>query len=79
MIEMTFQRLKDLRNDREETQEDIGKVLNLHREMYGRYERGENEIPVWAVIKLAAYYGVSTDYILGLTDDPGPYRCVRGK
>ena len=35
-----------------------------------RYESGEREIPVWAVIKLADYYRVSTDYLLGLTDDP---------
>jgi len=67
---MTFQRLQDLRNDKEKTQEDIGKVLNLHREVYGRYERGDVEVPVWVVLKLADHYGVSTDYILGRTDNP---------
>ena len=43
----------------------------MHPEVYRRYEKGIREIPVWAVIKLAELYGVTTDYILGLTDDPG--------
>lgn len=47
----------------------------MNRNVYWRYEKGLREIPVWAVIKLAEYYHVSTDYLLGLTDDPGP----RGK
>ena len=38
--------------------------------VYSRYERGERELPVWALIKLAQYYQTSTDYILGLTDNP---------
>jgi len=79
VIAVAFQRLRDLRDDKELNQEDIGKLLSLHREVYGRYERGDTEIPVWAVIKLAEYYGVSTDYILGLTDDPRPYKRIRKK
>lgn len=43
----------------------------MNREVYRRYEKGIREIPVWALIKLAGLYGVSTDYILGLTDEPG--------
>jgi len=65
---MFFQRLEDLRVDRDKTQQEIADVLSCHREVYGRYERGNVEIPAWAVIKLADYYGVSTDYILGRTD-----------
>lgn len=65
---MFFQRLEDLRIDADKTQEEIAEVLNCQREVYRRYEKGIYEIPVWAVIKLAAYYQVSTDYILGLTD-----------
>ena len=42
----------------------------MHAEVYRRYEVGLREIPVWALIKLAELYNVSTDYILGLTDDP---------
>ena len=45
--------------------------LNMNREVYRRYEKGIREIPEWALIKLAGLYGVSTDYILGLTDEPG--------
>ena len=66
---MFFQRLEDLRIDADKTQEEIAKVLNCQREVYRRYEKGIHEIPVWAVIKLAEYYQVSTDYILGLTDE----------
>lgn len=67
---MFFQRLEDLRVDHDKTQQEIGDVLHCHREVYRRYEKGEREIPVWALIKLADYYNVSTDYILGLTDHP---------
>ncbi len=67
-MHMYFQRLEDLRIDADKTQEEIAVVLNCQREVYRRYEKGIHEIPVWAVIKLAEYYQVSTDYILGLTD-----------
>ena len=67
---MYFQRLEDLRVDNDKTQIEIAEYLNLNRNVYWRYEKGEREIPVWAVIKLADYYRVSTDYLLGLTDDP---------
>lgn len=67
---MYFQRLEDLRVDNDKTQIEIAEYLNLNRNVYWRYEKDEREIPVWAVIKLADYYRVSTDYLLGLTDDP---------
>lgn len=65
---MLFQRLENLRVDAGLTQEDIGKILNCHREVYRRYEKGIHPIPVWALVKLANYYKTSTDYILELTD-----------
>ena len=68
---MFFQRLEDLRIDADKTQAEIAQVLNCNREVYRRYEKGINEIPVWAVIKLSQYYNKSVDYILGLSDDPG--------
>ena len=68
VMQMIFQSLEDLRIDADKTQEEIATVLNCQREVYRRYEKGIHEIPVWAVIKLAEYYQVSTDYILGLTD-----------
>lgn len=71
---MMFQRLEDLRIDADKTQQDIAEILNCKREVYRRYEKGIHEIPVWAVIQLANYYRTSTDYILGLTDNPAPYK-----
>ncbi len=67
---MYFKRLEDLRIDADKTQKEIAQILNCEREVYRRYEKGIYEIPVWALIKLSEFYGVSTDYILGLTDTP---------
>ena len=65
---MVFSRLENLRIDADKTQQEIADVLNCKREVYRRYEKGIYEIPVWALIRLAEYYQVSTDYILGLSD-----------
>ena len=70
---MFFQRLEDLRVDHDKSQIEIAAYLNMNRNVYWRYEKGVREIPVWAVIKLANYYHVSTDYLLGRTDRPEPY------
>ena len=69
---MHFQRLEDLRVDHDKTQIEIAAFLNMNRNVYWRYERGVREIPAWAILKLADYYKVSTDYLLGRTDDPTP-------
>lgn len=71
---MQFQRIEDLRIDRDKSQLEIAAYLNLNRNVYWRYEKGIREIPVWAVIKLAEFYGTSVDYILGLTDNPSKPR-----
>lgn len=68
VIRLHFKRLEDLRIDADKTQEEIAQLLNCKREVYRRYEKGIYEIPAWALIKLAQYYGTSTDYILGLSD-----------
>ena len=60
-----------MRIDHDKTQQEIADVLSCKREVYRRYEKGIREIPVWAVLKLATYYHVSTDYILGLSDQKG--------
>ena len=67
------QRLRDLRDDHDKSQQEIAEVLNMHRSVYRRYESGERETPAWVVVKLADFYGVSTDYLLGRTDIPAPY------
>ena len=69
---MYFRRISDLRTDNDMTQRAVADYLNMNLEVYRRYEKGIREIPVWAVLKLAALYQTSTDYILGLTDDPAP-------
>jgi len=69
---MMFKRLEDLRIDSDKTQAQIANVLSCNREVYRRYEKGVREIPAWAVIKLADYYGVSTDYIFGRTNIAEP-------
>ena len=65
---MVFRRIRDLREDSDKTQIEIADYLKMQRSVYRRYETGEREIPVWAVIKLAQLYHVTTDYLLGLSD-----------
>jgi len=64
-----IKRIRDLREDNDKTQTEIAEILNTSQTMYARYERGANELPIRHLITLAKYYGVSTDYILCLTDD----------
>lgn len=61
-------RIRDLREDADLTQTQVAEYLGTSQTMYARYERGANEIPVRHIIKLCKYYGVSADYILGITD-----------
>ena len=70
---MYFRRISDLRVDNDMTQRAVASYLNMNLEVYRRYEKGTREIPVWAVLKLAKLYHTSTDYLLGLTDDPTPH------
>ena len=65
---MYFKRLAELRIDNDLTQKRLSEMLEMNRETYQRYEAGTREIPVWLLIKLSSLYRVSTDYILGLTD-----------
>ncbi len=65
---MYFQRLRDLREDMDMNQSQIAELLNTRQTVYSRYERGFQTIPVEHLIKLADFYNVSTDYILGRTN-----------
>ncbi len=76
---MEIRRLRDLREDNDQTQRSIAAVLNMHRSVYRRYESGERETPAWVVVKLADYYHVSTDYLLGRTDVRTPYPPAKRK
>ena len=64
-----LQRLRDLREEHEKTQQQIAEVLGTSQTMYARYERGANELPIRHLNKLADYYQVSADYILCRTDN----------
>ena len=64
---MYFQRLRDLREDAELTQKAVGIILGIRQEVYSRYERGFQTIPLQHLIKLADYYDVSLDYLTGRT------------
>ncbi len=69
-----YSRLKDLREDNDCTQKEIAELLFITQQQYSLYEKGYREIPVSMLYKLAAYYKTSVDYILGLTDNPKPYK-----
>jgi transcriptional regulator with XRE-family HTH domain len=66
-VRVYFPRIKDLRVDADKTQLEIAEELHMQRSVYRRYESGQREIPVWAVISLAKYYKTTADYILGLS------------
>ena len=63
---MYFPKIKDLREDHDMTQQDVADYLNMNRNVYRRYESGEREIPVWALIELAKLYKVSVDYLVDM-------------
>ncbi len=65
-----YRRIRDLRDDNDLTQTEMGKILFCSQRVYSNYERGDLDIPTDILIKLADYYGVSVDYILGRTDKP---------
>lgn len=67
-------RLKDIREDRDLTQEEIAEILNVKQNTYQQYESGKRQIPIEALIKLAKYYNLSIDYILGLIKEPEPLK-----
>ena len=65
-----YQRLRDLREDKDLSQTKLAKIIGMSQTGYSKYETGENDIPTAILIKLADYYGVSIDYILNRTNNP---------
>ncbi|MBQ9247209.1 MAG: helix-turn-helix transcriptional regulator [Ruminococcus sp.] len=65
-----YQRIRNLREDHDITQTKIAKVLGMSQTGYSKYETGENDVPTAILLKLADYYDVSVDYILGRTNNP---------
>ena len=70
---MIYPRIRDLREDRDLTQAEVASYLCVKQNTYSQYETGTRQLPIDLLIRLAQYYGVSTDYILELTDNPAPY------
>ena len=66
-------RIRDLREDQDLKQKQIAEYLLCDQSLYSKYERGERDLPLRLAVKLAEYYGVSMDYLLGLTDVRTPY------
>lgn len=63
-----YQRIRDLREDKDMTQKEVAAILNITIQQYSLYERGNREIPLHHAITLAKFYRVSLDYIAGLTN-----------
>ena len=66
--------MRDLREDKELTQKEVAGILQCSQQVYSNYELGQRDIPTDILIKLSRFYKVSTDYILGLTDDPDQHK-----
>lgn len=67
-----YPRIRDLREDRDLRQRELAEYLNCSQQVYSNYELGQRDVPTEVLIKLARFYNVSTDYILGLTDEMKP-------
>ncbi|ALS27154.1 Xre family transcriptional regulator [Paenibacillus sp. 32O-W] len=67
------QRLRKLRENKKITQKELSKILNVSESAIGMYERGEREPNFETVDKIANFFNVPTDYLLGRTDNPEPY------
>lgn len=70
---MLYRRIRDLREDHDLTQAEMGRILSCSQRVYSNYERGELDIPTEILRKLARYYGVTADYLLDLSDVLWPY------
>lgn len=67
---MLYQRIRNLREDKDMTQTQMAKILNCSQRIYSNYERGDVDIPTEILIKLADYHNVSVDYLLNRTANP---------
>jgi len=65
-----YQKIKDIREDKDKTQKQIAEILQTTQQQYGRYEKGTRELPIRHLITLCKYYNISSDYILGLSNIP---------
>ena len=66
-------RIRDLREDRDLTQRQVAEHLLCDQSLYSKYERGERPLPLEYAVRLAQFYQVSVDNLVGLTDHASPY------
>ena len=71
---LKFENIRNLRIDGGYTQKQIAEYLNIKQNTYSQYEIGVLNYPVDVLIKLADFYGVSVDYLLGRTNNKEPYK-----
>ena len=72
-MEMVYHRIRDLRTDHDLSQKQVAEYLGMSQTGYSKYEVGTNDIPSQILIRLAQFYNVSVDYLLGETDNPNRY------
>ena len=65
-----YHRIRDLREDKDITQAEMGKILLCSQRVYSNYERGDIDIPTAVLVRLADFYDVAVDYLLERTDNP---------
>lgn len=70
---MRYRRLRDLREDKDLTQEQVAEAVCVGQRAYSYYENGQRMLPPEVLSALARFHGVSVDYLLGLTDVKKPY------
>lgn len=70
---LPYERIRNLRIDRNLTQSNIAEILNVKQNTYSQYEIGTLRYPIDVLIKLAMFYNTSIDYLVDITDNPNPY------
>lgn len=72
-VRFMYKRIRDLREDNDLNQTQVAKILGMSQTGYSKYETGENDLPTPVLLKLADFYNVSIDYLLGVTDERKRY------
>ena len=67
------ERIKSIREDKDLTQTQVGKIINKSQQGYNHIEMGRAELKIDDLILLCKYYNLSADYVIGLIDKPLPY------
>ena len=74
MIGLKYTRIRDLREDKDLTQETLAKYLNVKQTAYSKYELGQRNMSPEILIKIAEFHDTSIDYLLGVADEKRPYK-----